>query len=620
MNQQDRKISIQLLFLAFCRNTIPNDKINGEDGILECIMNLNIVTRIYKSLNNSNKENLYALFVAIWNGRYRNLYNSNGQIVTVDSKKQITIDNSDQIKKRIVVNNIAIAKEYSFWIKQIFNDNAIKGIVYIANKDAKLTDFILVNKEAFKSWITNLETIFFQKNFDEKTDEERILNLLGNILREWQQHEFKDHLELFTLTNRVDSKTVSNTPHTEEDTQIKVSKRSLLIFCGPPGTGKTTRAKKRIIKDLPEDQYQIVQIHPSYGYEELVEGLKPVTYINGDIKYEIVDGPVKILAKKATKSSACVLCFIDAKKVIHLPHGTATRYGLSDIAISLKEDFNSNALFKKLDSDCVQDYWGLFESIPEKGIFTKLHILEQSWGKDRYVLLLDEINRGHIATILGELVFALSEIHSDDPKPVKLQHSGDDFKWPEKLSLIGTMNTADTTTDRIDQAIKRRFEFEMVNPLENEDDWKNEHIILKSSGNENIVDFIKNNFQSLKNELLPWNLVAAINKALYDENDPKSDARKYGAFSVKEKLIGHSYFIKYIRLLCEKFNINRNIDLNDEAESILSKILKKEIYPAMLNIFNSSEESYENFKKERLQFFEDIAEKYQEVENKSEAA
>lgn len=404
---------------------------------------------------------------------------------------------------------------------------------------------------------------------------------------------------------------------TEENNSEKSNEKSdliLRIYHGPPGTGKTNVAKKAHVEILGSKEKQvsnsyIVQIHPSFGYEDLVEGIKPVTYFNGEIKYQVVDGPVKIMAKKALGTEPLgVLCCIKSG-FIHMPFGTKARYQLNNVDVSVTNNKeNCFALNTPLEGDYFKSEFDFKVDTEDKdkGVFKMLYFWEKSWNQSEpYVLVLDEINRGHVATILGELVFALSETASDDPQSVKLQYSGESFKWPMNLSLIATMNTADTTTDRIDQAIKRRFELVPVEPLVSYDDWCEQIKFMNYKDDGDVVQALEKLLgKSNDNYLLPWNTLTKINENLYKESCPKEDARAYGAITVKEKRIGHSYFIKYAREFLS--NEKDHEDKKAFAQVILGKILEYEIYPSMLNIFNNNEEQFIKFKNEKLNFLNDI--------------
>jgi 5-methylcytosine-specific restriction protein B len=113
----------------------------------------------------------------------------------------------------------------------------------------------------------------------------------------------------------------------------------------------------------------------------------------------------------------------------------------------------------------------------------------------RYVLIIDEINRGNLAQIFGEMITALEmdkRLDGENETPVTLAHSGDQFTIPPNLYLIGTMNTADRSIALVDAALRRRFRFLSFPPdlevLRTEYDlgsWSDVQTIATSSGAEN---------------------------------------------------------------------------------------------------------------------------------------
>ena len=181
----------------------------------------------------------------------------------------------------------------------------------------------------------------------------------------------------------------------------QVSKQSInTIYYGPPGTGKT----KKLISDLKEiynsneeKEYEFVTFHQSYGYEEFVEGIKPVLSTDatdngssGSVSYKIEDGVFKKLCKTA-------------------------------------------------------------EANPDK----------------RYAMVIDEINRGNISKIFGELITLIEpskRIGGDEYVPVTLPYSGEEFGVPPNLDIYGSMNTADRSLALLDTALRRRFNFVAVYP------------------------------------------------------------------------------------------------------------------------------------------------------------
>ena len=155
-----------------------------------------------------------------------------------------------------------------------------------------------------------------------------------------------------------------------------------VIFQGPPGTGKTYLARK-LAECLAgrDDRVRLVQFHPSYAYEDFVQGYRP-TLQGGQAGFALRDGPLREMAKLSKKS------------------------------------------------------------------------------KEKHFLIIDEINRGNLAKILGELYFLLE--YRDDG--IRLQYTNKPFSLPPNLYIIGTMNTADRSIALVDLALRRRFHFVEFHP------------------------------------------------------------------------------------------------------------------------------------------------------------
>ena len=157
-----------------------------------------------------------------------------------------------------------------------------------------------------------------------------------------------------------------------------LQKKRQLIFYGPPGTGKTFVAR-RLGRFLAQDSDKIetVQFHPSYAYEDFVQGYRPLIS-DRQAGFQLVDGALKRLADKARRA-------------------------------------------------------------PDK----------------THILIIDEVNRGNLGKIFGELYYLLE--YRDEE--MSLLYSRESFMLPKNLLIISTMNTADRSIALLDAALRRRFYF-----------------------------------------------------------------------------------------------------------------------------------------------------------------
>lgn len=233
-----------------------------------------------------------------------------------------------------------------------------------------------------------------------------------------------------------------------------------IIKYGAPGTGKTYLSKQvcNLQFDIWKNTFgtnsgfnihehlEIVQFHPTYSYEDFVEGLRPVNN-NGSIQLQLKNGIFKQFCKNAGKWEKD-LYLIDDKKMFR-------DWTVSDVKTSNEECF-------KLD------YW---EFVKELDDTLKLEDVLPP-----YFLIIDEINRAELSAVFGELMFCLEYRGADNA--IKTQYSelntydtalisyGDNHKFfvPQNVYIIGTMNTIDRSVDSFDFALRRRFRWEKVRP------------------------------------------------------------------------------------------------------------------------------------------------------------
>ena len=402
-----------------------------------------------------------------------------------------------------------------------------------------------------------------------------------------------------------------------------------LIFRGAPGTGKSYLAKQiaaDIISngytdkwaDLTEEQrrqVEFVQFHPSYDYSDFVEGLRPKMNEDGSMGFELQDGifksfvdrarrnfedsqkPKEVREKEISSSTALEEFFADIEfgeeefKTIKGSKFTITNMDDKHIYLAIpgnetvnKLSLNIDELRKMLESGLefnkvsditkffgkqfgTQNYsydFALFKAIKAAGKATRKAKIEEEPLK-KYIFIIDEINRGEISKILGELFFAIDPGYRGQAGEVVTQYSNmhinpdEKFYIPENVYIIGTMNDIDRSVDSFDFAMRRRFRFVEVRAESTQDmldtiadeDIKNEAIARMDRLNAEIlkVEGLNENYQIgasyfLKLKYLNFDdfwtdylepLLQEYVRGLYDEKGiMKRFARAYGYSALDE--------------------------------------------------------------------------------------
>ena len=265
-----------------------------------------------------------------------------------------------------------------------------------------------------------------------------------------------------------------------------------LILRGAPGTGKTYLAKE-IAKDLTEgheEQIGFVQFHPSYDYTDFVEGLRPVSNGDGAIEFKLEDGIFKKFCQKAKEAQLIggqdnfdeawdsYLEYINVAE--EKEYITKTSYLSVNSRQNLSVNYDSGvpgwSLPRKYVYELYKDKNYNKQEYYKSGGKTVLETLRKRFGlKDyvspteidtdkKFVFIIDEINRGEISKIFGELFFSIDPGYRGEKGCVSTQYANlhetdEKFYIPENVYIIGTMNDIDRSVDTFDFAMRRRFRF-----------------------------------------------------------------------------------------------------------------------------------------------------------------
>lgn len=356
-----------------------------------------------------------------------------------------------------------------------------------------------------------------------------------------------------------------------------------IILQGAPGTGKTfstasialalckpeefkkCKTRKELMtayrKLIDSNQVAFTTFHQSMDYEDFVEGMKPqLTQDGKNVEYIIEDGIFKQMCINSRVENNFnevyeqFLKDVDKEKtnvenkttdkVLQLKTPTGSVFGVTvnknkNLRLHTGTNFEKQGvltkenIYKQLIDEDVYIYWsGYFEGVVN--YLKKNYKLAISANKrnEPYVLIIDEINRGNISKIFGELITLLEpdkregEINEIE---AKLPYSKLPFSVPSNLYILGTMNTTDRSTGVLDYALRRRFDFVTLkaNKTVIENQYKN---------NDTLKDIALKLFG---NPELSWD----------DDNQIKGSfayfIQRYNSddMEIDDLMIGHSYFM-----------------------------------------------------------------------------
>ena len=292
-----------------------------------------------------------------------------------------------------------------------------------------------------------------------------------------------EYSKLF-MENKEENSTMDSSNNFRHQLTQSLLQSKNLILRGAPGTGKTYLAKE-IALELTggnEDQIGFVQFHPSYDYTDFVEGLRPVSNGDGAIEFKLEDGIFKKFcqrAKEAQKTGgqdnfeetwAKLTDAINEKQGQYFFSRSSVPASLNsqgnvkfDSPVATKEKVY--LLYKGEDTNLKYETYQKIVLDHMKESYGLCDYVSPTIDTDKkFVFIIDEINRGEISKIFGELFFSIDKGYRGEKGSVSTQYANlhetdEKFYIPENVYIIGTMNDIDRSVDTFDFAMRRRFRF-----------------------------------------------------------------------------------------------------------------------------------------------------------------
>ena len=333
-------------------------------------------------------------------------------------------------------------------------------------------------------FFTGQETIWFPSDIKYRTKEtDQLIKFAASDEIIIQDYDYFLNHPNWKKYKRLESETMLRNDFLFNYSGI-LKKSKNLILRGAPGTGKTYLAKE-IAKELTggnEDQIGFVQFHPSYDYTDFVEGLRPVSNGDGAIEFKLQDGIFKQFCQKAKEAQktggqdnfeetwAKLTDAINEKQGQYFFPRSSVPASLNsqgnvkfDSPVATKEKVY--LLYKGEDTNLKYETYQNIVLDHMKESYGLCDYVSPTIDTDKkFVFIIDEINRGEISKIFGELFFSIDKGYRGEKGSVSTQYANlhetdEKFYIPENVYIIGTMNDIDRSVDTFDFAMRRRFRF-----------------------------------------------------------------------------------------------------------------------------------------------------------------
>lgn len=303
------------------------------------------------------------------------------------------------------------------------------------------------------------------------------------------------------------SQTMAIEEHIRSYSDLLLSSKNI-VFLGAPGTGKTYLSKQIAsyivsngrtsdINSLSQNeinQIDFVQFHPSYDYTDFVEGFRPSEAENNQISFSLKPGKFKEFIEKAQKfetvdrqdnfAQAWEKFFEAVTEAMETSQGYNELKTLTGKPMGNIVSYDKNGIqgvFKKgttqyLNYNQIYNVYRGLPGVPEGGfdnyrkavvkhLKEKFELEDYIVGEvkndqDKFVFIIDEINRGEISKIFGELFFSIDPDYRGIKGAVSTPYNSEEKLYiPENVYIIGTMNDIDRSVETFDFAMRRRFTF-----------------------------------------------------------------------------------------------------------------------------------------------------------------